>query len=91
MHMVRLVWFPGYMDCERRKRSWAATQTSTERGLLQLICHWLLTVGTVMPTVLEKSVFYGFLTAPPVSLELLVHFCLVTARAFMPASLIVIP
>ena len=66
-----------------------------------LICRWLLTSGTVIPvsliavvpTVLEKSIFYGYLTAASVSLWLptqFVHRCLVTARAFMPASLIVI-
>ena len=66
------------------------------------VCHWLLTGGTVIPvsliavvpTVLEKSVFYGYLTAASVSLGLptqFVHCCLLTARAFMPASLIVIP
>ena len=64
--------------------------------------RWLLTGGTaipvsliaVVPTVLEKSVFYGYLTAASVSVGLptqFVHCCLVTARAFMPASLIVIP
>ena len=60
--------------------------------------RWLLTGGTVVPislisvvpTVLEKSVFYGYLTAASVSVGLptqFVHCCLVTARAFMPASL----
>ena len=42
---------------------------------------------------LEKSVFYRYLTAAPVSLWLptqFVHCCLVTARPFMPGSLIVI-
>ena len=63
---------------------------------------WLLTGGTVIPvsliavvpTVLEKAVFYGYLIAASVSLGLptqFVHCCLVTARALMPASLIVIP
>ena len=45
-------------------------------------------------TVLEKSVFYGYLTAASVSLGLptqFVHCCLVATRAFMPASLIVMP
>ena len=62
----------------------------------------LLTGGTVIPvsviavvpTFLEKSVFYWYLTPPSLSLGLstqFVHCCLVTARAFMPASLIVIP
>ena len=62
----------------------------------------LLTGGTVIPvsviavvpTFLDKSVFYGYLTPPSLSLGLLtqfVHCCLVTARTFMPASLIVIP
>ena len=66
------------------------------------VCRWLLTVGTVIPvnliavvpTVQEKSVFYGYLTAASVSVGLptqFVHCCLVTARAFVPASLIVIP
>ena len=68
------------------------------------VCRWLLTGGTVIlvsliavvPTVLEKSVFYGYLAAASVSLGLptqFVHCCLVTGtcRAFMPASLIVIP
>ena len=64
--------------------------------------HCLLTGGTVIPvsliavvpTFLEKSVFYGYLTPPSLSLGLstqFVHCCLVTARAFIPASLIVIP
>ena len=47
-----------------------------------------------VPTVLEKFVFYGYLTAESVSLALptpFVHCCLVTARAFMPANLIIIP
>ena len=47
-----------------------------------------------MPTVLEKSVFYGYLTVASVSLGLppqFVHCCLITARAFMPDSLIAIP
>ena len=38
--------------------------------------------------------FYGYLSAASVSVGLptqFVHCCLVTARAFMPASLIVIP
>ena len=66
------------------------------------VCHWLLTGGTVipvsltavLPTVLEKSVFYEYLTAASASLWLPTQFvrcCLVTARAFMPASLTVIP
>ena len=45
-------------------------------------------------TVLEKSVFYGYLAVASVSLGLptqFVHCCLVTTRAFMPASVIVIP
>ena len=47
-----------------------------------------------MPTVLKKSVFYGHLAVASVSFGLptqFVHCCLVTTRAFMPASLIVIP
>jgi len=47
-----------------------------------------------VPTVLEKSVFYGYLTVASVSLGLppqFVHCCLTPARAFMPASLIAIP
>ena len=66
------------------------------------VCRWLLTGGTVIPVSLiavvptfqEKSVFYGYLTAASVSVGLptqFVHCCLVTARAFMPASLTVIP
>ena len=69
---------------------------------LQLICHSLLTGGTVVPvsliarvpTVLEKSVFYKHLSVASVSLGLPIQFvrcCLVTTRAFMPASLTVIP
>ena len=65
------------------------------------VCRGLLTDGTVIPvslvavvsTVLEKSVFCGYLTPASVSLGLPTQFadcCLVTARAFMPASLIVI-
>ena len=49
---------------------------------------------TVVPTVLEKSVFYGYLAVASVSLGLptqFVHCCLAATRAFMPASLIVIP
>ena len=63
------------------------------------VCRWLLTGGTVIPvsliavvpTVLEKIVFYGYVAAASVSLGLptqVDHSCLVTARAFMPASLI---
>ena len=66
------------------------------------VCRWLLTGGTVIPasliavvpTVLEKSVFYGYLAVASVSLGLptqFVHCCLAATRAFMPASLIVIP
>jgi len=47
-----------------------------------------------VPTVLEKSVFYGYLAVASVSLGLppqFVHCCLITARAFMPASLMAIP
>ena len=53
----------------------------------------LIAVATV-PTVLEKSVFYGYLAVASVSLGLptqFVHCCLAATRAFMPASLIVIP
>ena len=68
----------------------------------QYVCRWLLTGGTVITvslipvvhTVLEKSVFDGYLAVASVSLGLptqFVHCCLVTTRAFMPASLIVIP
>ena len=35
--MVRLVWFPGYMDWERRKYTWeirGQTRTFAERGYL---------------------------------------------------------
>ena len=66
------------------------------------VCRCLLTGGTVtpvsltavVPTVMEKSVFYGYLTAGSASLGLptqFVHCCLLTARAFMLASLVVIP
>ena len=66
------------------------------------VCRLLLTGGTVIPvsliavvpTVLEKSVFYGYLAVASVSLGLptqFVHCCLAATRAFMPASLIVIP
>ena len=43
----------------------------------------------VVPTVLEKSVFYGYLAVASVSLGLptqFVHCCLAATRAFMPAS-----
>ena len=66
------------------------------------VCRRLLTDGTVIPvsliavvsTVLEKSVFCGYLAVASVSLGLptqFVHCCLAATRAFMPASLIVIP
>ena len=66
------------------------------------VCRRLLTGGTVIPvsliavvpTVLEKSVFYGYLAVASVSLGLPTQFvrcCLAATRAFMPASLIVIP
>ena len=66
------------------------------------VCRRLLTGGTiipvsliaVVPTVLEKSVFYGYLAVASVSLGLptqFVHCCLAATRAFMPASLIVVP
>ena len=66
------------------------------------VCRRLLSGGTVIPvsliavvpTVLEKSVFYGYLAVASVSLGLptqFVHCCLAATRAFMPASLIVIP
>ena len=65
------------------------------------VCR-LLTGGTVIPvsliavvpTVVEKSVFYGYLAVASVSLGLptqFVHCCLAATRAFMPVSLIVIP
>ena len=65
------------------------------------ICRRLLTGGTVIPvsliavvlTVLEKSVFYGYLAVASVTLRLptqFVHCCLAATRAFMPASLMVI-
>ena len=48
----------------------------------------------VVPTILEKSVFYGVshrcICFPSGLPTQFVHCCLVTARAFMPASLIVI-
>ena len=92
--------------CEGEKTSYLAVGRNKERVCLMVqslfVCRWLLTGGTVLPvsliavvpTVQEKSVFYGYLTAASVSLGLPTHFvhcCLVTARAFMPASLIVIP
>ena len=66
------------------------------------VCRRLLTGGTVIPvsliavvpTVLEKSVFYGYLGVASVSFGLptqFVHCCLAATRAFMPDSLIVIP
>ena len=66
------------------------------------VCRRLLTGGTVIPvsliavvsTVLEKSVFCGYLAVASVSLGLptqFVHCYLAATRAFMPASLIVIP
>ena len=68
---------------------------------LLFVCRRLLTGGTVIPvsliavvlTVLEKSVFYGYLAVASVSLGLptqFVHCCLAATRAFMPASLMVI-
>ena len=65
------------------------------------VCRRLLTGGTiipvsliaVVPTVLEKSVFYGYLAVASVFLGLptqFVYCCLAATRAFMPASLIVI-
>ena len=67
---------------------------------LQFVCHWLLkgelvpfSSIAVVPTVLEKSVFYKYLTVAFVSLGLLTYFVdlsLVTARAFMPGSVTVI-
>ena len=65
------------------------------------VCRRLLTGGTVIPvssiavvpTVLEKSVFYGYLAVASVSLGLptqFVHCCLAATRAFMHDSLIVI-
>ena len=67
---------------------------------LLFVCRGVLTGGTVIPvslvavvpTVLEKSLFCGYLTPASVSLRLptqFAHSCLVTARAFMPASPIV--
>ena len=48
----------------------------------------------VVPTILKKSVFCGYLAVASVSLGLPTQFvrcCLAATRAFMPASLIVIP
>ena len=61
--------------------------------LLVAPCGTVIPVSliAVVPTVLEKSMFCGHLAVASVSLRLLiqfVHCCLVTARAFMPASLI---
>ena len=64
---------------------------------LLFVCRWLLTGGTVTPASLKAvvpTVLEGYLTVASVSLELppqFVHCCLITARAFMPASLIAIP
>ena len=63
------------------------------------VCCRLLTGGTVIPvsliavvpTVLEKSVFYGYLAVASGLPTQFVHCCLAATRAFMPASLIVIP
>ena len=66
-----------------------------------MVAHWLLTGGTVtpvsliavVPTVLEKSVFYEHLRLASVSPGLpiqFLHCCLETTRTFMPASLTVI-
>ena len=60
------------------------------------VCRRLLTGGTVIPvsliavvpTVLEKSVIYGYLAVASVSLGLptqFVHCCLAATRAFMHA------
>ena len=66
-----------------------------------MVAHWLLTGGTVIPesliavvpTVLEKSVFYEHLRVASVSLGLPIQFLhcrLETMRTFTPASLTVI-
>ena len=68
---------------------------------LLFVCRRLLTGGTVIPvsliavvlTVLEKSVFCGYLAVASVTLRLptqFVHCCLAATTAFMPASLMVI-
>ena len=63
-------------------------------GCSQVELSYQVSLIAVVPTVLGKSMFYGYLTATSVSLGLptqFVHCCLVTSRAFMPASLIVTP
>ena len=43
-YMVRLVWFPGYMDWERRYYTWeirGQTRTFAERGHLHNVYPWL--------------------------------------------------
>ena len=70
--------------------------------VLQYSCNFSAVGGTVIhirsiavvPTVLEKFMFYEYLNVASVSLGILmqfVHCCLVTAKAFMPASVRVIP
>ena len=57
-------------------------------------CHTSKFDTAVVPTILEKSVFYEYLSVASVSFWLtiqFVHCCLVTTWAFMPASLTVIP
>ena len=63
-------------------------------GCSQVELSYQVSLTAVVPTVLQKSVFHGYLAVASVSLGLptqFVHCCLVTTRAFMPASLIVIP
>ena len=58
---------------------------------LLLVVHtgWNLIV-TVVPTILKKFVFYKYLGVFLGLLIQFLHCCLVTTRAFMPASLTVI-
>ena len=58
-------------------------------SLLLVVHRWNLIV-TVVPTILKKFMFYKYLGVFLVLLIQFVHCCLVTTRAFMPASLTVI-
>ena len=63
-------------------------------GCSQVELSYSVSLIAVVPTVLEKFVFYGYLAVASVSLGLptqFVHCCLAATRAFMPASLIGIP
>ena len=97
--------FPIHVSWEP-EQSYHVKMVSKERVSLtvqlQFLCRWLLTGGTVisvsliavLPTVLEKSMFYEYLSVASVFLGLQIQFvncCLVTTRAFLPASLTVTP